>query len=196
MNPSFSTLIKEIKACRSCRNLFSFEPHPIVYGNQDCKIMQISQAPSIQAQKASLPFSDASGRKLRHLWYQIPDEVFYNPKNFYISAISHCYPGKNPNGNDNKPPRICADKWLIQEVKLVNSRLIVLIGRYAADYFFPNIDFHELVFNDQNINGKPVIVLPHPSPLNQKWLKDYPDFERIRLPQIRRLIHQVLHYNE
>lgn len=193
MADNFSDLIKEIKSCRDCRSLFGFEPNPVFTGNENAKILQISQAPSQNVHNTSKCFNDASGKKLRGEWYQISDEDFYNDDNFYISGVGHCYPGKNPNGGDKKPPKHCADKWLHQEIKFVNSKIIVLIGRYPAQYFFPKMDFSELIFNNQEIDGKLTIVLPHPSPLNQKWFKDHPNFETKRLPEIRKIIHEVLY---
>lgn len=195
MASNFVELVKEIKSCRECRSLFGFEPNPVVSGNQNAKILQISQAPSKNVHKTSKPFNDLSGKKLRE-WYKIPDKIFYNPDLFYITAIAHCYSGENPNGGDKKPPKKCADKWLKQELKFVNSKIIVLIGRYSANYFFPNKDFSELIFNNQKIDDKLTIVLPHPSPSNQKWFKDHPDFETKRLPEIRKMIHDVLYYQK
>ncbi len=193
MADNFAELIKEIESCRDCRELFGFEPHPVFGGNENAKILQISQAPSKNAHDTNKCFNDASGKKLRGEWYQISDEDFYNADNFYISSISHCYPGKSPSGGDRRPPRHCADKWLWQEIKFVNSKIIVLIGSYAAQYFFPKKNFSELVFNNQEIKGKLTIVLPHPSPLNRRWFKDHPDFETKRLPEIRKLIHNILY---
>lgn len=193
MADDFSVLVREIKACRECRGLFGFEPNPVFSGSKNAKILQVSQAPSQNVHKTGRCFNDASGRKLRREWYQISDADFYNGDNFYISGVGHCYPGKNSNGGDKKPPKKCADKWLRQEIKFVNSKIIVLIGRYSANYFFPKEDFSKLVFSNQKIDGKLTIVLPHPSPLNQKWFKDHSDFETKRLPEVRKIIHNVLH---
>ena len=192
METEFQDLIKGIKSCRDCKGLFGFEPNPIVQGSQTAKILQISQAPSKNVQKTSKCFTDASGKKLRREWYQISDEDFYNENNFYITSIGHCYPGKDKNGGDKKPPTHCADKWLQQEIKLVQSKLIILIGSYAANYFFPKEDFSKLIFEDHQIREKRTIILPHPSPLNQKWFKDHPNFQTTRLPQIRKCIQEVL----
>lgn len=192
MASNFAELVKKIKSCRECRSLFGFEPNPVVSGNQNAKILQISQAPSKNVHNTSKPFNDLSGKKLRE-WYKVPDKIFYNPDLFYITAIAHCYPGKSPNGGDRKPPKKCADKWLEQEIKFVNSKIIVLIGRYSANYFFPNKDFSELIFNNQKIDDKLTIVLPHPSPINQKWFKDHPDFETKRLQEIRKIIQDILY---
>jgi uracil-DNA glycosylase family 4 len=189
----FDTMTAELNACRLCRKNFGFEPRPVFFGNQNSKIMQISQSPSQNVHKTGKSFDDASGRKLRSEWYMIPDKDFYNDNNFYISGIGHCYPGKDKNGGDRAPPKRCADKWLKLEIELVNNKMFVLVGRHSAEYFFPKKSFKELVFTDQKINGKPTIVLPHPSPLNKKWLKDNPNFEKKRLPEIRKKMHQVLY---
>ena len=55
----------QISRCRLCRDLFGFEPRPIVMGNQNAKIMQISQAPSKRVYETGLPFNDSSGKRLR-----------------------------------------------------------------------------------------------------------------------------------
>lgn len=195
MSYEFDTMVKEIKSCRICEEYFGFEPNPVFRGNQNAKIMQISQAPSKNTSDTSKCFNDASGKKLREEWYQIPDEDFYNCDNFYITSIGHCYPGKSKNGGDKQPPKKCADKWLKREINLVNNEAYILIGRYAAQYFFRDKEFSELIFNSKEINDKATIVLPHPSPVNIKWFKDHPDFETERLPEIRKIIHEVL-YNQ
>lgn len=192
MKDNFDSLIKDISSCRECKKLFGFEPNPVFGGHKNAKIVQISQAPSKNVHKTSKSFNDASGRKLRKEWYKISDEDFYNEKNFYITGIGHCYPGKSPNGGDRVPPKKCADKWLKDEIRLINNTLYVIIGRHAAKYFFPNQELTKLAFNNQKINNKLAIVLPHPSPLNQKWFKDNPEFQTKRLPEIRKIIHKVL----
>lgn len=188
----FCNLQKEISACRYCQDDFGFEPHPIVFGNLNAKIMQISQAPSLNVHNTRKPFYDASGRRLRSEWYQISDETFYNPDNFYIVSVAHCYPGKASGGGDRKPPKCCADKWLAQELALVQNEIYILIGGYAAAYFFPGEKLTDLVFQDLEINGKKAFVLPHPSPLNIKWFRDHPAFEEKRIKKVSGIVQEVL----
>lgn len=188
----FHNLQKQISACRYCQDDFGFEPHPILFGNPNAKIMQISQAPSLNVHNTRKPFDDASGRRLRSKWYQISDETFYNPDNFYIVSIAHCYPGKSASGGDRRPPKCCADKWLVQELSLVQNEIYILIGGYAAAYFFPGEKLTNLVFQDLEMNGKATFVLPHPSPLNMKWFRDYPEFQEKRIQKISAIVHEVL----
>lgn len=189
---NLESLQEEIKNCRICEDLFGFEPHPIVFGNSNSKIMHISQAPSLAVYNTGKPFNDASGKRLRKEWYHISDDTFYNPDNFYIVSIAHCYPGKNPKGGDRLPPISCARKWLTQILPLVNNKLYLIVGRKAAEFFFPKVPFTNLVFEDLEINNKPACVLPHPSPLNIKWFRDNPDFENTRIIEIRKKIHLAL----
>lgn len=183
----------QIKACRQCSQAFGFEPHPVVFGNAHAKIMQISQAPSRTVHQTGKPFHDASGKRLRSEWYQISDDMFYHPDHFYIVSIAHCYPGKNPGGGDRRPPVCCAETWLSQELELVQNELYLLIGGYAASYFFPGKLLTDLVFQSLTLRGKPAFVLPHPSPLNIRWFQQHPAFVDKRLPEIRKAIHAVLH---
>ena len=192
MNTEFNNLINNIKKCQICREKFGFEPHPVCFGNVNAKIVQISQAPSATVYKTLKPFTDQSGKKLKYEWYNIDDVDFYNPNNFYITSLAHCYPGKDKNGNDRVPPKICYDTWLKKELELINNKIYIIIGAKAAKVFFPKELFNELVFKNNYINGKIVIVLPHPSPLNIKWFKDNPDFLEKRLLEIRKIIENTL----
>ena len=185
-------LQNQILQCRFCQEDFGFEPHPVIQGNSGAKIMQISQAPSKNVHETGRPFDDASGKKLRKEWYGISDEDFYNPDFFYIVSMAHCYPGKSPGGGDRRPPKICSRQWLVKEMALVENEIYIIIGSYAAEFFFPGQKITTLAFEDKKINGKPAYILPHPSPLNMKWFKDYPEFTERRVLEIRKAVHQVL----
>ncbi len=182
----FEQLKTQLQHCRVCENLMKDEPHPIFQGSLNSKIFQISQAPSRRVMETGLPFNDASGKKLKQEWYQITDEQFYDPRLFYIASIARCYPGKAKGSGDLRPPKHCAELYLRQELELVQPQRIVLIGS------FPELSLEDLIFQTQDFRGIPVFTLPHPSPLNRKWLKDHPDFELRRMPEIRAQIHAAI----
>lgn len=188
----FEQLKKEIERCRACEKQFGFEPHPVFWGNEHSKIVQISQAPSAKVHESGKPFTDASGKTLKQEWYQISEEDFYNQDHFFIGAMAHCYPGKDKNGNDKLPPKCCFEKWVEKEIKAVDNEIYIIIGAKAASRFFPKEHFEELVFKNNEWNGKLTIVLPHPSPLNRRWIKSHPAFIEKRLPEVRKIIHNVI----
>lgn len=130
---SFEEFRKEPLGCRNCAAI-GIDPNPIFWGEVSAKVVQISQAPSRNADNSSRPFSksmhesDASGKKLIE-WYGIPRETFYDPKVFYITGIGHCYPGKD-RGGDAKPPMACAERWLARELSYLD--LIARIGKIRS----------------------------------------------------------------
>ncbi|MDR2698726.1 MAG: uracil-DNA glycosylase family protein [Candidatus Methanoplasma sp.] len=186
----------ELSACRECRDLFGFEPRPVCMGNFVAKIVQVSQAPSVHVHETGISFNDVSGRRLRNEWYRISEEVFYDPDVFYITSVGHCYPGKSKNKGDNPPPKICAGRWLAKEIDMVRNEMFVLVGKAAADFFFPKEGFTDLVFSDHTIKGKPAYVIPHPSPLNVRWFKEHPEFEAERMAKIRKAVHDAIASSE
>lgn len=188
----FESLRKDILSCTECKEKFGFTPHPIVFGNKNAKIVQISQAPSKKVYETLKPFNDLSGKKLKYDWYEITDEEFYNPNNFYIVSLAHCYPGKDKNGKDNAPPKNCYEKWVKKELSFIDNKIYIFVGAMAANVFFPNEKFKDLVFKNNVYNGKLALVLPHPSPLNFKWLKDNPQFMKTRIIKIRKIIKNIL----
>lgn len=164
--------------------------------------MQISQAPSRMVMETGKPFNDASGKKLLEDWYQITREQFDCEDNFYITSIGRCYPGKAKTTGDQPPIIECAQYFLKKELELIQPDIYIVIGSYAAHYLFGNESLEKLIFEDHQFHGKPLYVLPHPSPLNRKWLKDHPlnrkwlkdhpHFEKQRMVEIREKIHQYI----
>lgn len=186
-------LMKDLKQCRYCEEEFGFESRPIQYGHPNARILHISQAPGRKVHEIGRPFSDLSGKTLRESWYQISDEDFYNPDVFYFTVMGHCFPGKGKGNYDRKPPRCCWERWTRREIELMDQcDLYLVVGQEAASRLFPGRKLADLVFEDLTLHGKPCFVLPHPSPLNRKWLKDHPAFEQKRLPLVRQAIHQIL----
>ena len=187
----FEQLKRELCACRLCEGKFDHEPRAIFQGAQDANIMQISQAPSIHVHNSGLPFHDASGKSCAG------NGIKSMMHSFMMSITSISLPwdtairGKGKQG-DKKPPRICARTWLMRELDAVDNQLYIIIGAMAAKELFPERSFEELVFHDQQLRGKPALVLPHPSPLNVRWMKEHPQFEADRLLHIRKLIHRAL----
>ena len=192
MDNEFNNFLNVLKKCDYCKDKFGFTPHPVVVGSRHSKIVQISQAPSATVHETLKPFTDLSGKKLKYEWYKISDEDFYNPDNFYITSLAHCYPGKDLKGNDRTPPKVCLDKWVRKELEYIDNKIYIIIGSKAAKAFFPNENFNDLIFKNNYLNGKLTIVLPHPSPLNIKWFKDHPLFMEKRIVEIRNIIFDTL----
>ena len=90
------------------------------------------------------------------------------------------------------PPKECYHKWLKKELAFIDNKIYIFVGAKASNVFFPNCSFKELVFKNNIYNGKLALVLPHPSPLNIKWLQDNPQFMEKRILEIREIIKNTL----
>ena len=74
----------------------------------------------------------------------------------------------------------------------MDNKLYIFIGAKAARTFFPNDDYESLVFKNNSWNDKLAIVLPHPSPLNKRWIKEHPEFMNKRIIEVRKTINEII----
>ena len=186
-------LLKEIRSCEVCKNSLSHGPRPVLNFSTQSKIVVIGQAPGIKVHDSGVPWDDASGARLRE-WLGVSSELFYNPKHFAIVPMGFCYPGKGKSGD--LPPRPeCAPLWMDPVLKtLKKKQLILLIGQYSQKYFLGDrmkSNLTETVRNWQDYLPE-YLVLPHPSPRNNIWLKKNPWFGKKLLPHLNKVIKKNL----
>lgn len=157
-------LQKQIRKCQICK-IPSYS-YPLFQGASGAKIMVISQSPSRKVLAYGQKWRDNFSGKTLRTWFGLTDEVFYNSNFLYLTSIGKCYPGRTKKG-DKLPDLICAEKWLRQEINLLKPKLIIIVGKFAFSWFFPDEPFIN------NVNGKTlkwrgikVYCLPHPSGAN------------------------------
>jgi uracil-DNA glycosylase len=123
----------------------------------------------------------------------VTPEVFYDAKRVAILPMGFCYPGTGSSGD--LPPRPeCARAWrqaLMEKLEAIELTLV--IGQYAQQYHLP----HErrsltTAVTDWRRTLPAALLLPHPSPRNNVWLKRNPWFEREVVPELRTRVAQVL----
>lgn len=119
-------LAVKVKACDRCDLAKSRTQTVFGTGDKHAKLMLIGEAPGMNEDKQGLPFVGRAGQLLTQMLLAIGlarDDV-------YIANMIKCRP---PNNRDPKPEEIssCAD-YLQQQVALVKPKLIVALGRIAA----------------------------------------------------------------
>ncbi len=190
--PSLAALLTNIRACTLCAAHLPLGPRPVVQAHGQARILIASQAPGRKVHASGIPFDDASGDRLR-AWLGLPPEVFYDPRQVAIAPMGFCYPGTGPSGD--LPPRPeCAPAWrapLLAHLKHIELTLV--IGRYAQAYHLPNAGatVTEVVRAWRN-TWPHTVALPHPSPRNNRWLKQNPWFEAELLPALQARVQEVL----
>lgn len=186
-------LLSDIRSCEVCKAHLLLEPRPIVSGTLYSKIILVSQAPGKKAHNQNKAWDDPSGKKLRE-WLGVTQEVFYNPNNFAVLPMGFCYPGKGTTG-DLPPRKECAPLWHAKVWEhFSNVKLIILIGKYAQDYYLGGSTKKNLTENVlQYKDFLPLYFpLPHPSPVNHFWRGKNPWFEEEVVGQLQKVVNMVL----
>ena len=190
------TLLDEIRQCRICEPELALGARPVLQCAPGARILIAGQAPGSKVHASGIPFDDASGDRLR-AWMGIDREVFYDPQRIAILPMGFCYPGTGKSGD--LPPRPeCATTWrraLLR--KLPRIELTLVLGQYAQTWHFDSrADSLTARVSDWRSycrDGQPAMLpLPHPSPRNNRWLKQNPWFEAELLPELKTRVNQLL----
>ncbi len=101
-------------------------------GNPDCEVLFIGEAPGAAEDEQKRPFVGRSGQLLRKLIR----ELGWKEENVYITNIVKRRP---PENRDPLPEEIEKYKpYLTQQIKIINPKVIVPLGRFSMNYFLPN----------------------------------------------------------
>ncbi len=186
-------LLRDIRACTICSASLPCEPRPVLQVSSTAKILVVGQAPGRRVQESGIPFDDPSGDRLR-LWMGVDRATFYDAAKIAIIPMGFCYPGTGKSGD--LPPRSeCAETWRKPLMQLVPQvELTLVIGQYAIGWHLPTkrkSTVTQAVQNWQH-HWPEKIVLPHPSPRNNIWLKKNQWFEGELLPPLKERVSALL----
>ncbi len=184
---SRQSLLESIRACTICKDDLPLGPRPILQFSASAKLLIVGQAPGRITQHKGVPFDDPSGDRLRD-WLGVDRSTFYDATKIAILPMGFCFPGTGKNGD--LPPRPeCAPAWREPVLASLKSvELTLIIGRYAIDWHLP--EYTGCTVTTAVRSWADVwprqLILPHPSPRNNRWLKTNPWFEEEIIPALRR----------
>jgi uracil-DNA glycosylase len=185
-------LLAEVRACRRCEADLPLGPRPVLQASLTARILIAGQAPGKRVHASGIPFDDASGERLR-AWMGIDRETFYDAGLIAILPMGFCYPGSGKAG-DLAPRAECAAAWRAALLRqLGRLELTLVLGRYAQEYHCGGKSRAVTERVSAWRETWPCVVpLPHPSPRNNRWLKQNPWFEAGLLPELRARISSIL----
>lgn len=130
--------------------------------------MIIGQAPGVTEVEAGRPFNAGSGTRL----FQWLAQAGYEETNFreeeYMTSVTKCFPGKAKSGSGDRVPSreeqdLCR-AFLDAEIKLIDPKLIIPVGRLAINLFFPaKLTLREVIGSQRREGEAWIVPLPHPS---------------------------------
>ena len=187
-----SSLLADVRACTICKDDLPLGPRPVVQLHPQAKILIAGQAPGSKVHASGIPFDDPSGKRLRE-WLGVPRETFYDPKQIAILPMGFCFPGTGTSGD--LPPRPeCEPAWREQLLaKLRHIDVTLVLGQYAQAYHFGDSKqtLTDLV-KDWRSHWPELVPLPHPSPRNNRWLRNNPWFEKELVPALQKRVATAL----
>ena len=188
---TLESLLDEVRACRACADVLPLGPRPVVQISATARILIASQAPGTKVHESGIPFSDASGDRLRE-WMGVLADDFYDESRIAIVPMGLCYPGRLRGGGDAPPRPECAPLWRDQLLAhMPDLRLTLLVGGYAQTHALGPGTMTERVMTFRD-HLPTMFPLPHPSWRSRHWAVKNPWFDAETLPALRYAVQKAL----
>ena len=169
----------ELRALQDAMPRCEGDAAPVLSGDGSEPAMLIGQAPGWREIETGMPFAWDAGKRLSGWLSAAGIGVDDFRGRWYVTSVAKCYPGRAPGSSVDRPPsRAEIARWgptLLEEVRLVGPRLVLLVGGTAHRFAFgPNARLDDLVGRELAWDAAPgasVLALPHPSGAST-WLND------------------------
>jgi len=186
----YKNLEEKIKRCCSCQLRGTCLQVVPGAGSENSQIFFIGEAPGAEEDKQGIPFVGAAGKFLN----QMLETIGLKREDVFITNVLKCRP---PGNRDPLPEEAAACwPWLLEQIRSIKPKLIVLLGRHAMERFLPNQKISQIhgtaVRRELEGVGKQVFyVLYHPAAaLYQGSLREVllADFKKI--PKVLKAIEK------
>jgi len=132
---SLNALMSACSKCAlrpGCKNVVPGE------GNANAEIMFIGEGPGAKEDELGRPFVGAAGKFLDEML----GIINLKREEVYIANVVKCRP---PENRDPLPEEV-ADcwPWLLSQIKIIEPKLIVTLGRHSMNRFLPNAKISEV----------------------------------------------------
>lgn len=152
-------------------------------GNLDADIVFIGEAPGKNEDEQGLPFVGAAGKFLNEMLAS----AGLDRQDVYITNIVKYRP---PNNRDPLPEEKAAFwPYLIQQIRIIQPRVIITLGRHSMEYFLPEMKISEIHGQAKRVpfGDEKIVIIPlfHPAAalynggLRQTLIDDF-----MKVPQV------------
>jgi len=157
----------EMKACSKCVLRSGCKQVIPGDGNAEAQIMFIGEGPGKKEDELGKPFVGAAGKFLDEML----GIINLKREDIYIANTVKCRP---PENRDPLPEEknICWP-WLLEQIRIIQPKLIVTLGKHSMEIFLPNFKISE-------IHG-------------QAMRREVPEFRQASLPASRQVFFALYH---
>ncbi len=187
-------LLAEVRACRICAEHLALGPRPVLRATTTARLLIVGQAPGTRVHETGVPWTDASGERLR-AWLGMSPEVFYDEARVAIMPMGFCYPGRDEKGADRPPRPECAPQWHARVSAFLPAvELTLLVGGYAQRYYLGRDAKKTVTGTVRAWRDYLPRFLPtaHPSWRTTGWLRKNSWFEAELIPEMRTRVRRLV----
>lgn len=165
-------------------------------GSASAEILFIGEAPGKKEDESGVPFVGAAGKFLDEML----SSISLKREDIYITNIVKYRP---PDNRDPSPEEITAcHEWLSEQIKIIQPKIIVTLGRHALEHFIPGekiSEVHGQAFRKTfpDIGMQVLFVLYHPAAalynggMRATLLEDFKKIPRV-LEKVKKPLTQSL----
>ena len=189
MSEEFATLEEleaAVRACTRCALSQSRTNAVPGDGPRHADIMFVGEGPGFHEDRQGRPFVGAAGKYLDELLASIG----LKREDVYITNVVKCRP---PGNRDPFPEEIEAcGPYLQRQIELIRPRMIVTLGRFSLNFFFPDTSISQAHGRPRKVRGIVYYPIYHPAAgLHQPRWKSIIEEDFQRIPEILARIDQI-----
>jgi DNA polymerase len=176
---TLAQIAKEVTVCTNCALHHSRKKSVPGEGPATAEIMFIGEGPGFHENEQGRPFVGAAGQFLDQLLAQ----AGVTRAEVWIGNVVKCRP---PQNRDPLPEELAAcDAYLERQIEAINPSIIVTLGRYSMNKFFPGAKISAVHGQMRKVGNRYVIAMFHPAAaLHQASLKPAILADFAKLPEL------------
>lgn len=154
---SLAQIAEEVSVCTKCSLHHSRKNAVPGEGAADSEVMFIGEGPGFYENEQGRPFVGAAGQFLDQLLAQ----AGLRRSAVWIGNVVKCRP---PGNRDPQPEELAAcDEYLERQIRAINPRVIITLGRYSMAKFMPNAKISAAHGQMRRVGDRFVIAMYHPA---------------------------------
>lgn len=157
MGDSLELIGADVRACELCK-LSRTRTHAVPgEGHPQAEVMFIGEGPGFTEDQQGRPFVGAAGRLLNEML----GVIGMRRQDVFITNVVRCRP---PGNRDPQPDELDAcDSYTQRQIKLLDPKLIVTLGRYSMARFIGQGPMRDLHGRTREWNGITCLAMYHPA---------------------------------
>jgi uracil-DNA glycosylase family 4 len=155
--PDLESLSAAVKVCERCDLHVGRTKAVPGEGSVEAEVVFVGEGPGFHEDQQGRPFVGQAGNLLE----EMIKAIGMRRSDVFIANLLKCRP---PNNRDPEPTEAAACfPYLKQQLALIEPRLVVLLGRYALNAFFPEKKISLARGVSCRLNGRTFLPVYHPA---------------------------------